>query len=184
MKEELTKKIEYYNIINDICSKNEIVIFGSTKMANFPFYELINKSNLNQAIYNRSIDGLTISDAYSVIENCVINLSPKKVFISLGENDELNENDFITYKKIVNLILHNVKNVSVYILSLTEKSDKDKEFNQKLKTLKNDKTVKYIDINSVAEDDKNYIKSVFKRLCVFFRNSSPNLSDVFSSYNL
>ena len=78
--------------LNDITLKGEIAIFGSTYMANFPLYEFINKCQLESAVYNRSIEGLTIEDALHIVEDCIIAIAPQKIFISLGEEDENNPN--------------------------------------------------------------------------------------------
>ena len=50
MKSEVLKKSEAHKVFNDIVLKNEIVIFGSTYMAEFPFYELEHKYLLSNAI--------------------------------------------------------------------------------------------------------------------------------------
>ena len=58
---------QYYNLIT---MKGEIVIYGSTFMANFPFYELIQNQLFSNAIYNRSIEGLTLADAELGLQSC------------------------------------------------------------------------------------------------------------------
>ena len=60
MREKILLKANAMKETNDLMMKGEIVIFGSTYMAGFPFYDLINKCNLENAIYNRSIEGINI----------------------------------------------------------------------------------------------------------------------------
>ena len=62
MKEKVKLSANAMIGINDLTLKGEIVVFGSTYMANFPLYELINKYHFENAIYNRSIIGLTTSE--------------------------------------------------------------------------------------------------------------------------
>ena len=69
--------------INDLMLKGEIVVFGSTYMANFPLYEFINKYHFENAIYNRSIAGLTTSEALEIVQDCIISINPAKIFIAL-----------------------------------------------------------------------------------------------------
>ena len=52
MKEYVRAKANAMKKINDLTLPGEIVIFGSTYMSEFPIYELINKSNLENAVYN------------------------------------------------------------------------------------------------------------------------------------
>ena len=70
--------------LNDITLKGEIAVFGSTYMANFPLYEFINKYHFENAIYNRSIAGLTTSEALEIVQDCIISISPATIFIALG----------------------------------------------------------------------------------------------------
>ena len=61
--------------LNDITLKGEIVVFGSTYMSKFPLYELINKSRLEYAVYNRSIAGLTVKEALEIVRDCIYTLT-------------------------------------------------------------------------------------------------------------
>ena len=61
MQEKVKIKANAFKNVNELALKNEIVIYGSTYMANFPFYELSKKIKLENAIYNRSIEDLTIN---------------------------------------------------------------------------------------------------------------------------
>ena len=55
MKESIKLSANCMIGVNDLILKGEIVIFGSTYMANFPLYEFVNKYHFENAIYNRSI---------------------------------------------------------------------------------------------------------------------------------
>ena len=87
MKTSVQEKANAYKGINEIALKGEIVIFGSSYMANFPFYELINKFHLDSAVYNRSIDGMTAAEAEELLRSCVLEIAPRKIFLQLGEAD-------------------------------------------------------------------------------------------------
>lgn len=81
--------------------KNEIVIFGSTYTKEFPFYELSQKYLFSNAIYNRSIKGLTLADAEEGIGSCVFEIKPSKLFLSLGEEDIYNQCAIEIYERII-----------------------------------------------------------------------------------
>lgn len=50
MNTQVLEKNDIYKVFNDITLKNEIVIFGATYTAKFPFYELSQKYYFNNAI--------------------------------------------------------------------------------------------------------------------------------------
>lgn len=66
MKENVRTQANAMKAINDFTMKGEIVIFGSTYMSRFPLYELMNKCMLENAVYNRSIEGLTVKAALEI----------------------------------------------------------------------------------------------------------------------
>ena len=76
MREEVREKINMFRIYNDIALKNEIVVYGSTYAAEFPFYELSQKYIMSHAIYNRSIEGLTLEEAEEGLTACVLEIKP------------------------------------------------------------------------------------------------------------
>ena len=81
MKENVKLSVNGMIGINDLILKGEIVVFGSTYMANFPLYEFINKYHFENAIYNRSIAGLTTSEALEIVQDCIISINPAKIFM-------------------------------------------------------------------------------------------------------
>ena len=90
MKENVRTTANAMKGLNDITLKGEIAVFGATYMSKFPLYEFINKYHFENAIYNRSIEGLTTSEALEIVQDCIISISPSKIFIALGEEDENN----------------------------------------------------------------------------------------------
>ena len=68
MNQSISEILQEIKSLNDITLKGEIVIFGSDYMADFPFYELINHYQIENAVYNRSIAGLTLADAAQALQ--------------------------------------------------------------------------------------------------------------------
>lgn len=179
MRENIVNKANSFKGVNELALKGEIVIFGSTYMANFPFYELANKSNMENAIYNRSIEGLTVEEALSILQSCVIDIAPNKVFLHLGEEDYEKPDTFEKYRTIVETIKKELPDAKIYLISLEEINEAAKSFNKKLSRLCDGKKVFYIKF-SCAENAKINYKNRFRELSCFFRNGPISFSDAFA----
>ena len=117
MKEAVLRKANAVKGLNEFALRGEIVIFGSTYMANFPFYELTKKSRLENAIYNRSIEGMTLAEAKELLEVCVLPLKPSKLFLAFGE-EEVGEAETAieSYGEIVQKIREKLPLTKIYLV--------------------------------------------------------------------
>ncbi|MBQ7794773.1 MAG: hypothetical protein IJ366_09705 [Clostridia bacterium] len=164
MKTEVLKKNDMYKVFNDITLKNEIIIFGSSFMANFPFYELAHKYLLSNAIYNRSIDGLTLAEADEILENCVLKAKPSKVFYALGEKDAENEMSLTIYEDILHKTKASLPDCKIYVLSLPDVNGKYDNYNSRLKKLCEKANAVFISLNY-----NNSHSGIYRQLSLFFR---------------
>ena len=180
MKESIRIRANAMREINDICMQGAIVVFGSTYMSKFPLYELINKCNFENAIYNRSIEGLTVSEALEIVKDCVINIFPSKIFISLGEEDQNDPNVVENYTRLVSYIRRYLPESSLYLIGLTGDSQYARDFNQSIMKLCENKKVKYIELVSKQVPDTVLYRARFKQLSCFFRSLPLNAGDVFA----
>ena len=73
--------------INKIADKDGVVLLGSDYFTDFPINELAQKYDLETPIYNRSVPDSTISEISSMLEQCVFELDPSKVFVAVGDYD-------------------------------------------------------------------------------------------------
>lgn len=80
-------ELSRYSQMNEVSTTNGVVFFGSSYFANIPVSELARDYELEEKVYNRSLHGMTISEVDGVLENCIYSLSPKKIFINIGEED-------------------------------------------------------------------------------------------------
>lgn len=174
MREYVLKKAAAFRGINDLTMKGEIVIFGSTSMADFPFYDLINKSRLENAVYNRSISGLTIEEALEVLPDCVLAIKPKKVFLSLGEEDTLNAASMEQYAQLVRTIRTALPSTKLYLICLPEKNEKTAVFNDNLTKLCDNRNIFPIRFSA-----QNY-RQQFLELSCFFRNNPITFTEAFA----
>ena len=179
MKEYVRTKADAMKKINDLLLPEEIVIFGSTYMSEFPIYELTNKCNLENAVYNRSIKGLTVKEAMELLDDCVVDIHPSTVFISLGEEDEANPNAASEYACLVSKIRQNLPNTMVYLIALTQSGSFAENFNKTILSLCDNKNVKYIDLVKKAPSENALVKAQFKQICCFFRAKPITMSDAF-----
>jgi len=173
MKEQILDKNNIYKVFNDITLKNEIVIFGSTYTAKFPFYELSKKYYLNNAIYNRSIEGMTIFEAEQILDDCVLAVEPSKIFLSLGECDIDDISSLEIYEKILLRIKNALPNTAIYVLPV-HITDTDDKFNEILNSICQKTDIEYIKLNYNNSYDK-----IFRQLCVFFRSRNIDFCEAF-----
>ena len=152
-----------YKIINELALKGEIVILGSSYMAEFPFYELCNRNNFEHAVYNRSIQKLTIAEAQQYISEFVLELFPSKLFIQLGEDEFEDPNAIATYSKLIKTIKNTLPNTKIYLITLP--TERAQIFNQKLCKLALTESVGVIKLSDPSES----YTSVFNKLAPHFR---------------
>lgn len=179
MTEHVRSKADIIKGINDLALHGEIVIFGSTYMANFPFYELINKCELEHAIYNRSIEGLTLAQAGDILEDCVLSIHPSKVFLAFGEEDAGNPSALTEYQSIVERIRTALPACKVYLILLPLQGE-GAQFNEALRGLCDGKHVMGIPFAPSPLSDTALYRSRFKELCRFFRSKPIGLAEAFA----
>ena len=166
--------------INDLTLKGEIVVFGSTYMSHFPLYELINKYHFENAIYNRSIAGLTTSEALEIVQDCVISISPATIFIALGEEDENNNDAIKQYNQIIKLIQSALPKSKIYLICLQGNTPYVKKFNANILSLCDNKKIWNIRLIPSVSTDANSYKVQFKQLSCFFRDKPLTLEEAFA----
>ena len=184
MKPEIQEKANAFHSINEIALKGEIVIFGSTYMANFPFYELANKCHLEHAIYNRSIDGMTTADAEELLQSCVLEIEPQKVFLQLGESDQAPEDALQHYETILRMIRKTLPSTKVYLIGLPEETEAAKRFNRGLRDLCDNKHVFSIFFAVGLLNKMARYTAQFKQLTRFFRDNPISLTEAFAMAEL
>ena len=183
MKENIKLSASAMIGINDLTLKDEIVVFGSTYMAHFPLYELVNKYHFENAIYNRSIAGLTMNDALEIVHDCIISIKPSKIFIALGEEDENNDDAINHYNKIIKLIQSALPKTKIYLISLQGNTPYVEKFNANILTLCDNKQILNIRFISSSSTKVDAYKAQFKQLSCFFRDKPLTMVEAFTMAN-
>lgn len=76
-----------YHILNDLAEKNGIVVLGSGADKQIPIGELRQAFEINEKIYNRSFENLSLKEAELVYDQCVSELEPETILVHIGESD-------------------------------------------------------------------------------------------------
>ena len=144
MRTEFNALIHEYREINKLASQGETVFMGGTFLHDFPFAELSKKLCVDEKIYNRSICGLSASDAIEVYSQAVSPLKPKNLFIGLGENE--NGVEFIdNYRKLINYIKADSLETTIMLVSVFSDDVSKCRFNDDIRKLAQEMGVVYID---------------------------------------
>ena len=174
MNEHFTNTLKKYEKLNNFVLKGQLLFFGSTFLEEFPLDELKQDFSLDRVIYNRSIQGLTVDEALNILDTCVFDLMPSKLFISLGDEDALmpnfSEKDFLEkYALLLEKVYAELPACKIFILSPT--------YNFALKTLAKEKHAFYIDLSANSQSD--YV-SAFRRMKTFFRDGNIAFSEAWN----
>ena len=141
--DELSK----YSQMNEVSTTNGVVFFGSSYFANMPVSELARDYELEEKVYNRSLYGMTISDVDSALEDCIFSLSPKKIFVNIGEEDiksqSFNEKEFLTKYEWMLYTIHDKTDAQIYLVSIISRSPEAAKINKLLKKLAKELTAEY-----------------------------------------
>lgn len=184
MDNQKLEKIEQYRRLNKSIKKNAIVFAGSSLMEMFQICELKQTAEISNVIYNRGISGMTTDEMLEVLDVCVTDLLPDKVFINIGTND-MNGPDYApshlltNYRKILTTILEKVPGVDIYVMAYypvnaaCAKGDWAKETvlyrdnkrilstNLLVKELAEELGLKFININAPITDENGNLKEEY-----------------------
>ncbi len=87
MREENNKKASNYRYLNQFAQKGQIVFTGSSLMEQFPLNELMMSAGIQKVAYNRGFGGYITTQLLEVLDDCILDLEPSKLFINIGTND-------------------------------------------------------------------------------------------------
>ena len=176
-------KTERYREANKTAKKGQIVFAGSSLMEMFPIEKLLKEHGDDTIIYNRGIGGFITDELMQVLDVCVTDLAPSKVFINIGTNDLSWESIPISqmiahYDEILTTIEEKVPGVKIYLMAYypvnyeaaTEQmkeclkirtNEKIALANEEVKKLAARHNQSYIDVNHNLKDDKGRLKAEY-----------------------
>lgn len=155
------QELEYIQM-NKYAKENSVVLFGSNSFSSIPFNELANSLDFDSDIYNRSVNNKSIDEECSLVDLCVTNLSPSKVFINLGEYDlakgDVDEEEFFSKYEWILYTINSSTNADIYIVSIPSLLPQAKRVNDKLKSLATEHGCKYVDITKAVGRNNMSVK--------------------------
>lgn len=180
---EKEQKVERYREQNKSVQHGQIVFAGSSLMEMFPINKLLDENKDETIIYNRGIGGFLTHELLEVIDVCVLDLKPSRVFINIGTND-LSRSDITisevmnNYDNIITSIENALPEVEIYLMAYypvnyEAASDELKEClkirtnekinmaNLEVRKLADKHGQKYIDINDNLKDEQGRLKAEY-----------------------
>ncbi len=147
---EKVKTLMKYSQLNKLAIKGQIVLVGSSLMEWFPIDELKQSLGIPNIIYNRGIGSFTTSELLGVLDTCVFELEPSKIFINIGSND-MAESGFTVdglrqnYREIISQIKTRLPACRIFMMAyypINDLADFGDEFAKTLFANRNNETIR------------------------------------------
>lgn len=120
---EKEQMVKDFHIWNKDAVKGQIVFTGSSLMEMFPVEEWVRELGSDAPIvYNRGVGGYKTSDLLPILDVCVFELEPRKVFINIGTNDLSDDSILLekvmsNYDQIITQIEERLPGVIIYMMA-------------------------------------------------------------------
>ena len=176
-------KIARYREANKSAVKGQVVFAGSSLMEMFPIRKLQQEQGDDRMIYNRGVGGFLSGELLAVIDVCVTQLLPAKVFINIETNDlswssipicELMDR----YDQILTAIEDAVPGVRIYLMAYypvneaaaspemrdclkIRTNEKISAANEEVKKLAAKHGQRYIDVNDKLRDEQGRLRAEY-----------------------
>lgn len=176
-------KVERYRKMNESVKKVSVLFAGSSLMEMFPIEQFAADDKLPVTVYNRGIGGFITDELIKVIDVCILDLEPSKLFINIGTNDLSDTSIEIStvmknYEYILRETIKRVPDVKIYLMAYypvnpetaTEETreclkirsnEKIAAANEEVKKLADKLGAKYIDVNAPLKDEKGRLKAEY-----------------------
>ena len=183
LKRETDRKLANYKVLNRQVEKNQILFVGSSLMEMFPIERFIKERNLPIIAYNRGVGGFKTEDMLQVLDVCVYELSPRRVFINIGTNDLSDpaipmEQIMANYDEILRGIKAHCPDVELYLMAYypvnyeaapeemkaclkIRNNEKILKANQEVQKLAQKHGARYIDVNAPLKDSNGNLKAEY-----------------------
>lgn len=176
--------VEQYRKANQRAARGQVVFTGSSLMEMFPIEQWAKELGEDAPmIYNRGVGGYKTTDLLPILDVCVLELKPKKVFINIGTND-LNDPNvplqevMAHYDEILTIIEKSLPETVIYLMAyypvnyeaateemkpclLIRTNEKIDLANKEVEKLANKHGQRYIDVNAPLKDEKGNLKAEY-----------------------
>lgn len=181
---EKEKMVEGFREKNRLAQKGQVVFAGSSLMEMFPVEQWAGELGEGAPkLYNRGVGGYRTDDMLPIVDLCVTELMPRKVFINIGTNDLSDPNVPVEtmierYDQILTKIEEAVPGVRIYLIAYypinyeaaTESmkaclrirtNEKITFANEQVKRLAQKHGQTYIDVNDPLKDEQGRLKAEY-----------------------
>lgn len=181
---EKEQMVKDFHIWNKDAVKGQIVFTGSSLMEMFPVEEWVKELGPDAPIvYNRGVGGYKTSDLLPILDACVFELEPHKVFINIGTNDLSDdsiplEKVMSNYDRIITQIEERLPGVIIYMMAyypvnydaadeemkpclLIRTNEKINRANELVEQLAARHGQRYINVNAPLMDEQGRLKAEY-----------------------
>lgn len=181
---ERTQQELMFMEMNDVAPRGGIVFFGSDQFAALPVAELTRSFCIEENVCNRSVPGLTIDRIAPMLDVCVLDLKPRKVFVNLGdadlENPALDADDFISRYEWLLYTIHTRTRAKIYVVSLMPDTATARRLNARLKEMADSNGCDFIDVSDAAAAEHPDVR-IFEILKTNLRSHPISFAEAMSA---
>lgn len=122
-KKDKYRMVQSWQALNQTCVKGQIVFTGSSLMEMFPVEKFAAEEGPDfPIVYNRGVGGWRTEEMLACLNEMVIGLQPRRVFINIGTNDLSDGSVTIAdligrYRQILTTILADVPGVEIILMA-------------------------------------------------------------------
>lgn len=181
---EKEQMVKDFHVWNKDAIKGQTVFTGSSLMEMFPIEKWVKELGPNAPIvYNRGVGGYRTTDLLPILDACVFELKPRKVFINIGTNDLSDGNISLetvmsNYDRIITQIEEKLPSVIIYMMAyypinyeaateemkpclLIRTNEKINKANELVAQLAAKHGQKYINVNAPLMDEQGRLKAQY-----------------------
>ena len=181
---EKEQMVRDFHVWNQNAVKGQVVFTGSSLMEMFPIEEWVKELGEEAPIlYNRGVGGYRTTDLLPILDACVFELEPRKVFINIGTNDlsdsEITIQEIMErYDRIITKIEENLPGVKIYMMAyypinyeaateemkpclLIRTNEKINAANEQVAKIAAKHRQKFINVNAPLTDEKGRLKAEY-----------------------
>ena len=181
---EKEQMVKDFHVWNKDAIKGQTVFTGSSLMEMFPIEKWVKELGPNAPIvYNRGVGGYRTTDLLPILDACVFELKPRKVFINIGTNDLSDgniplETVMSNYDRIITQIEEKLPGVIIYMMAyypinyeaateemkpclLIRTNEKINRANELVAQLAAKHGQKYINVNAPLMDEQGRLKAQY-----------------------
>jgi len=180
MKTAVLGQKKIYHEVNSVTGSVNSVIFGTESLSELPVAELVQDFGLNISVCNRSVEDAVLADAFDLLDECVYELNPRKVFLNFGETDLRREgfeqDAFLAdYGRLVNAIASKC-GCRVFVVSVLSGEEGAQELNSGLKNLCRDTGASFVDAGDIFAHEKPRLR-LFGELMHYMREGRISFAE-------